>query len=373
MPLDPRPLNERFDLGYARRRHWPHAWTRLVSIVLVLVVGGYLVSGTYRRDRRIYSSGDLTSVHTMFGSDCAQCHQANADQPVYWLAVRDQACLNCHAATAHHPPDGAPVAQPEAIANMADRLGGKLMADQCASCHREHRGVEHDLTHLPDARCTTCHAQLSRSAEPSPFDRITSFVDDHPPWRLFNRQPIDTTPLRMGHDVHMNPRTGQMQTQLRQWAKQILEPGGRNEGIPIAPVLDDEGISVDAADGEPMLALTCAACHELDSAGRYMLPIQFERHCEHCHGLSSVEAGGERFGVPHGSMIGGFIDRLAAAKATAAPKSDAKKTSGRGGPKRGPRRGGKGKANEKAIEFKSKAELNTTAQVLLKKIITPCR
>ena len=56
-------------------------------------------------------------------------------------------------------------------------------------------------------------------------------------------------------------------------------------------------------------------------------------------------------------MIGGFIDRLAAIKATAPPKADAEKAPGRGGPKRGPRRGGKGKANEKPIEFKSNADL----------------
>jgi hypothetical protein len=34
------------------------------------------------------------------------------------------------------------------------------------------------------------------------------------------------------------------------------------------------------------VVLDCQSCHQLDSAGRYMLPIRYEQHCQQCHPLS---------------------------------------------------------------------------------------
>ena len=57
------------------------------------------------------------------------------------------------------------------------------------------------------------------------------------------------------------------------------------------------------------LSQTCSACHEMDSEGKYMLPIRFEKHCQQCHPLlfDNKRFGGEQ--VPHEApdVVRGFL------------------------------------------------------------------
>lgn len=157
---------------------------------------------------------------------------------------------------------------------------------------------------------------------------ITRFDVDHPDWRLLAQPRVDTTPLRFEHHVHMNPATPQMQTRLQNWMGQMQAQGIAPASMPV--------VRVGAEADETQWAMTCAACHESDEAGRYFKPIVFETHCSACHGLG--ERGGEA--VPHGREAALLAPRLASAKVLAdapAPKPAAgpKPRAGPGGP-RGP-------------------------------------
>jgi predicted CXXCH cytochrome family protein len=156
-PFDNRPLHERLDLNYVRRRTWPKRHYQAATVLLCLPVVAWLVVLSVRGDQRIYSAGELTHAHAAFAHDCAQCHQPDTGRSGYWLPVSDAACLSCHAAEAHHP-----MAAVHGGIDMrvADRLGAIAMATRCADCHVEHRGRSHDLLRVPDAVCIQCHGNL---------------------------------------------------------------------------------------------------------------------------------------------------------------------------------------------------------------------
>ncbi len=236
--IDPRPLHERFDLTYVRRRQWPARWVVPMSVVLALGIGGVLAWMTWRGDQRLYTSGPLTTVHAMFGHDCGQCHQPDPARSGYWLPVTDAACLKCHTATAHHP--FAQDAAVQATMNVSDRLGAHPMAQNCTACHSEHRGQNFDLQRVPDPTCVACHGQLHPNVpeSESAYNAITAFITGHPNWRTLDGQPVDKTPLRMGHALHMNPNTPKMQEALREW-RDALKASMNERDMPIQQVLDD--------------------------------------------------------------------------------------------------------------------------------------
>lgn len=153
---------------------------------------------------------------------------------------------------------------------------------------------------------------------------ITSFVTDHPEWRLLQSPRIDTTPIRFEHYVHMNPQTPQMQKRLEAWVKQQIDAGVAMENIPVTRRFENGG---------HVLELTCAACHQTDTAGAYMQSIRFESHCVQCHELGNRE--GEP--VPHGSGLKTFVERIAGVKQVNATKPVPPAAAR--GPASGPRRG----------------------------------
>lgn len=165
-----RPISERIDLSYVRRRRWPGTWTwalalTAVAVVLVLGAGFELfarVEGVYAHN--VYSSGSMTRAHAMFGHHCAACHQAKPGDPTsvgFFMPVQDAACLACHeTAAASHAADGRLYnGAPRAVDGLAEPV---LMSSSCAQCHVEHKGPDHDLNRVADAACVQCHADLAR-------------------------------------------------------------------------------------------------------------------------------------------------------------------------------------------------------------------
>ena len=344
--LDPRPLHEQFNLTYVRRRQWPYNWTRWLSLLICLVVGACLVAMGVMKDDRIYTSGPLTEVHAMFGDDCAHCHKADPGQSIYWLEVRDEACLKCHTAAAHFP--GRSDSDAAIEMSLTDRLGGGAMSRDCVACHSDHRGRDFDLGRVPDSVCVRCHGRLH--AQPDslqlPYNSIHDFASDHPDWRILEEGPSDDTPLKMGHAYHMDPDTAQMQASLRGW-RGVLQKAGLSESeIPIRQISEDPA----------RFSLTCTACHERDDGGRYMRPIRFEQHCAPCHPLGSIKvASDHREPLPHGSGIGKFLDGMASRKViqSAASGKPAKPRKKRRGP--GGRRGSAPKPEPVTFESKQAA------------------
>lgn len=335
MAIDQRPLSKRFDLAYVKRRQWPWNWLRISSILVVIIVGVIAASLSLRGDHRIHSPGDVASAHSMFGQDCAMCHKPDPQRNGFWLPASDEACLTCHNAVAHTDPHGHMFAGTKR--GSADRIGDVIMSSNCAVCHNEHKGVDADITQIADQVCTQCHGDLdvyesagrtwlpeyphnelheniSAPDATNPYLHIRDFENLHPQWRLLANNPVDTTPIRFEHHVHMNPNTPRMDQRVADFAEQR-----RARGDNLPPVSNG--------------TLTCVACHEPDESGRYMKPMVFEQHCQPCHNLGSKN--GET--VPHGEGLGEFITRIAAAKALTPPKPKPAASRGPGaGPKRGP-------------------------------------
>jgi hypothetical protein len=183
--FDKRPLNQRFDLTYVRQRTWPKRQYQLYSLVLALAALGYVAYAAVVGDQRLYSSGDIARVHAWFADDCAQCHEPDPNRHGYWLAARDESCLKCHVAEAHHP---LTAVHPRLMMNVHDRLGPIDMAARCIDCHVEHQGYDHDLNQVSDAACVACHQNLDAyrhskpaAASPQPAAASTASTTEGQP------------------------------------------------------------------------------------------------------------------------------------------------------------------------------------------------
>lgn len=173
---DTRPIEERYDITYFRRRHWPDRANRWLMWLVVLGGGGALAVLAGRGDHRLYSSGPLNVVHASFGDDCAQCHQPAAEAGVnYFVPVSDSACLRCHAAAAHASDQSAYSAEREVL--VPGHARSVLMAARCAECHIEHRGRESDLRLVADRTCVQCHEDLSLKGYSQRVERDSSDSD----------------------------------------------------------------------------------------------------------------------------------------------------------------------------------------------------
>jgi len=235
----------------------------VTRLALVATFGLILIAVQGSDRETLLSPGPLTFQHSVVGG-CAGCHAGFADGPVGWVraafglaeaAHTDRACQSCHdlghdAVLAH----SRPVAETAALtASARERwpqnatpspelaLSAWLFghADHavpnvgCATCHREHSGVEADLTAMPDGACQTCHVV-----------QFASFGRGHPAFgaTLFDRRPR----IAFDHASHLD----------RHFAAQ------------------------GSAGKAPS---TCTSCHAPDNSGRFMATRSFETMCGACH------------------------------------------------------------------------------------------
>ncbi len=199
------------------------------------------------------------------------------------MAAIDESCQKCHSGHASHQP------------NVTRELS-------CSFCHKEHRGSGPIPVPTED-RCAFCHsdpatmaaaAAKGESLPPDAFrsrvkpgqnafptarpakgftEIINHFASDHPEFRVRAEQSRDPDTLKFGHALHLTSQT-----------------------IPGLP------------NGEK---LTCAFCHQPDSAGIYYRPVKFEAHCRSCHSLQfDPETPG--LTLPHGNpnSVAAFLHSL---------------------------------------------------------------
>ena len=208
---------------------------RLNLAVFIGAVGAVLVgiAGPWRLD--FVSPGELASVHRAFErprdapNDCAVCHVAAGQGPLGWIsgALADhgspddsRACLRCHfadttARTHAFSVHGLP----------ADMLDAARPPLACATCHREHRGRDHDLAFMDDTRCQVCHTV-----------QFKSFSSGHPGFRSDQRH---------------------------------------GQGIVFDHATHQEHFGETSFD--------CLRCHEPDAVGRSMVLKPFDVSCVGCH------------------------------------------------------------------------------------------
>jgi len=244
-----------------------------LTVVAILGFGAWAAFGLVA-DPKQHSPGPVASVHAMWNTQCAACHKdfepTSGDSFALFGGPSRHGivqCTQCHAGGAHH-------------ANL------KTTEQACASCHREHRGLDAKLTQVADANCTSCHRELtshvvdaSKLATQKAFvaTTIRSFVDGHPEFRSLAEP--DPGRLKFSHARHM--ALGQkLATNDKERAKTLAD----------LPEADRPRYEVWAGGADKVIQLQCVSCHESDSsagapptAGDYMRPVNFERHCAACH------------------------------------------------------------------------------------------
>lgn len=237
----------------------------LVIGVIGLVIGGLLVVASLDRWQYFLSPGQLTAHHHTI-SECADCHTAASGNLGVWVDVavtvrsrhhQNAGCQKCHAAELG--PDslfahGLPISTLNAlrqkespstnshfgarVALMRLARGEVPAVDQtqdCATCHREHRGGDFDLKQLTDTQCQSCH-----------MTTFHSFNDGHPDFSNF---PYRTKAhLYFDHASHLNNHFNDDRY------------GGRNTKV-----------------------WNCSDCHQPDLAGRSMQLKSYEATCAQCH------------------------------------------------------------------------------------------
>lgn len=272
---------ERIPLTYYYKND-PVDKTKLaLTVVAILGFGAWAAFGLVA-DPKQHSPGPVASVHAMWNTQCSACHTnfrptsgdayalfGNQEQlALFGPDSRHGAvqCTQCHAGGAHHA-----------------NLKGEEQA--CASCHREHRGLDAKLTLVADANCTFCHRELSSHAadatklatqKPLANTAIRSFVDGHPEFRSL-AQP-DRGRLKFSHSRHMA-------------LGQKLAAGDKERAKTLGDLSStDQEKYRNFANADGVIQLQCASCHETGSPqgapptlGDYMQPVNFERHCAACH------------------------------------------------------------------------------------------
>jgi hypothetical protein len=333
---DPKTLAEWIELDYFQR---PRPYRRLKrSIFWATFLGAIVVTAwtLLGGKRTVYEAGPVSTAHAMFNNECERCH-SESFQPLYRFlladphvrSVSDDTCRSCHAGSVHH---GNALAQ---------------MVPDCAGCHREHRGRAL-LARVPDGQCTACHADLKTiDGKLTYSQRITDWNANHPAFGRWRGAPLkDPGTIRFSHEAHLVPG-GILDIDRAQWEKQrekLQNLGGVSLEIPdpnhfrpesadamaeatdiehirapftglcraavLGPSLRTGGLVARESAAAPFtgllavgleplalwqaqesqarnhVVLECVSCHQLDPAGRYMLPIRYDQHCQQCHPLS---------------------------------------------------------------------------------------
>jgi predicted CXXCH cytochrome family protein len=178
----------------------------------------------------------------------------------------DKACVECHASTTVH-------ADPEFFELHA------LQGLRCASCHKEHNGDAY-LIRQDQALCSDCHRDLSTKVDTELAD-IADFSESHPEFR----------PLLLSVD----------DAGKQEWKRITLNgPDVSHDTGMIFPHdvhLDSNGLQ--SPKGERVLL--CEDCHQTDASNSYMLPVEFEQHCQECHSLTFDPNTPERE-LPHSNL-----------------------------------------------------------------------
>ncbi len=233
---------------FARR---PLSWLGMGSIFAVFLI----LPLFWQAAQSPWNTGDVSRGHAYIESDCQECHSG------YFQSVQNSDCMTCHHDIGRHAP--------------ADLQLPELDNASCATCHLEHRGREVALADLGSGFCSDCHANLSRKVPATKLQDARDFGTEHPAIKL-----------ALVNDPRRDPKSVTVTSDL-------VEVSGLGFSH-----LQHVGKAV-TGRGDGKQYLQCGACHEPDVAGAYMLPIQFEQHCQDCHRLDFDSTVAADF-TPHG-------------------------------------------------------------------------
>ncbi len=318
----------RIPLDYYKRPDRLERWKNVLALAALVIAAGWAASSFVRGPdgQKVFSRGPVAKVHAMWDDKCTACHvpfrpiRDDTAGQLLGVASMSTRCQSCHAGPIHNHK--------------------QKTTPSCASCHREHQGRRNSLVDVSDRSCTQCHSALQHHMHGTPqfIPKITSFATDHPNFRIIERKGKDPGKLKFNHFSHMWPglktrgrrdkyveasfKLGQIDAKYRDFYRR-QQPSGKKS--------DDD-----------LVQLNCSSCHTLDTgdqpaidhrhalkppsraAGAYMLPINYEAHCQACHALTFAAAGAgtsKRVTIPHGMKLtdvrtflkGYFLDQAVSA------------------------------------------------------------
>jgi hypothetical protein len=223
----------------------------------------------------LWSPGPLHAAHRFIGGDCNACHTSP------FAPIENVQCTNCHTKVEHHVPVTSP--------NLA-------LFDQkrCGECHVEH--AETPTVVSRDQRlCSDCHADLTARSPKTQLLNVSDFGANHPDFR------VNVLQAREGPDGGVD------------WTNVRLDvlPGVarfERSRLSFSHVQHLAKKGIKGPDGDEVLE--CKGCHQADTSGRLMQPIQMEKHCSRCHSLRFDE-NDPATTVPHGDIDGVYRTLLA--------------------------------------------------------------
>jgi hypothetical protein len=229
-------------LGVARKYIFPSSRSGMMRMGWLggLALFVYFLLNTFFLDSSFVSSGELSSKHATFESDCARCHVPFGD-------VVNAKCQTCHEKT------GDRLGVYSFASHYLYRSGDAKRIDDgkrkhvhdeqpCASCHPDHRGRNAAITQVPDNRCISCH----------PFG---SFNRSHPEFEFARNTVPDDSTLIFTHIKH---------------TKLVIE-------------------KLQKERGSAFREQACLYCHNAQPDGKSFQPISFDAHCGDCHLTTSSE------------------------------------------------------------------------------------
>lgn len=309
-----------------------------VALVLAAFLAWPVWTWASHRDDRIrpagvhgdasWSSGALSAGHAGLKDDCQACH---VDA---FVAVRDQACIACHAeshqgeqtglaqaaltgpgaagphAYAHAPADR--MAASRAPPGLGARVQGVFKAafnhpdGRCVDCHTEHEGAG-PMPATAQAFCADCHAGLEARLRQAGFQSAigdaTDFGVKHPQFRPLVLAGFD--PARSAGRPRGAGAGGDAPAGWRLQRVALDRPVKQAGGLKFTHrqhLSDRNGVAQMWRRLNPGEAagMDCADCHRTDNSGTRYLPVDMERDCQSCHSLGIETVGGTVRQLPHG-------------------------------------------------------------------------
>ncbi len=256
-------------------------------------MAGLYVYALTSEDRSLFLPGATTDGHHQIELACEACHTP-------FLGVRQEACLECHAAELEAAEDSHPdtkFADPRNIADLE-----KMDATLCVTCHVEHRP---QLTNVmgvtqPVDFCHHCHADIAEERvsheglgpETCASAGCHNYHDNTALYEDFLTKHATTTAAGLSRilpprDTHVLWSPAEVRALQ---AADADGPAGTDSQI-----IDQWAASVHAAGG-----VSCKQCHEADVRGWVDHPPR--EACADCHELEHQGFVAGRHGMrwPHG-------------------------------------------------------------------------
>ena len=226
------------------------------------VSGSAVPARTHGVLETLWDTGPMARPHSYFAEECNRCHV------VPFTRVLDVQCLACHSDINSHTPPDVKVVDLETV--------------RCASCHMEHNGP-FDLMRLDQELCAECNTKLGDYAPNTRVREASDFGKDHPDFRMT----VPTDALEAPKPQRMQAKTLDLTRNTRtleriEWSPSLKELSG----VKFNHVRHVGREEVKGSNGK---VLDCGDCHQTDAAGKNMLSIDFEKHCQACHSISFDE------------------------------------------------------------------------------------